>query len=64
VIAPIIAGFLFNAGYSLPTVSILLALGSLFAAAVLLMLRLDSEPASQQKRSDLGTRIPAAKGAH
>jgi benzoate transport len=64
VIAPIIAGFLFNAGYSLPTVSILLAMGSLFAAAVLLMLRLDSEPASQQKRSDLGTQFPAPGRAH
>ena len=33
VFAPIIAGFLFAAGYSLPTVALLLGLGSLFAAA-------------------------------
>ena len=40
VLAPIIAGFLFEAGVALPTVSILMSLGSTLAAAALLMLRL------------------------
>jgi MFS family permease len=43
VLAPIVAGFLFAAGYSLPTVAMLLALGSLLAAGMLLMLALDSD---------------------
>jgi benzoate transport len=41
VLAPILAGFLFAAGYSLPTVALLLGAGSLFAAGVLLFLRVD-----------------------
>jgi MFS family permease len=41
VLAPIIAGFLFAAGYSLPTVSLTMALGSLLAAGVLLWLKLE-----------------------
>ena len=41
-LAPIIAGFLFTAGYSLPTVSLTMALGSLFAAGVLLLLKLET----------------------
>jgi MFS family permease len=43
VLAPIIAGFLFTAGYSLPTVSFTMALGSLLAAGVLLLLKIDTE---------------------
>ena len=43
VLAPIIAGFLFAAGYSLPTVATILALGSLMAAIVLSMLKLESD---------------------
>jgi benzoate transport len=43
VLAPIIAGFLFTAGYTLPTVALLMGLGSLFAAGVLLMLKLERE---------------------
>jgi len=43
VLAPIIAGFLFAAGYSLPMVALTLALGSLVAAGVLLLLRLEPE---------------------
>ena len=42
VLAPIIAGFLFTAGYSLPTVALTLALGSLFAAAALSLLRVET----------------------
>ena len=41
VLAPIIAGFLFAAGYVLPTVAFLMALGSIFAAGVLLMLKIE-----------------------
>src|SRR5262245_530166 len=43
VLAPIIAGYLFEAGYTLPTVSLMMAFGSTMAAAVLLLLKLDSE---------------------
>jgi len=43
VLAPIIAGFLFAAGYSLPTVALILSLGSLVAGAVLLLLKLENE---------------------
>jgi benzoate transport len=43
VLAPIIAGFLFTAGYTLPMVSLLMGLGSLFAAGALLMLKLERE---------------------
>ena len=48
VLAPIIAGFLFVAGFSLPAVALGMALGSLFGAAVLLLLKLDS-PARQPR---------------
>jgi benzoate transport len=44
VLAPIIAGFLFNAGYSLPVVALTMASGSLLAAAVLIMLKLADRP--------------------
>ena len=43
VLAPIIAGFLFEGGLALPWVSLLMALGSLFAAGVLLFLVLKPE---------------------
>ena len=38
-LAPIIAGFLFQAGYGLPAVSMLMAFGSTMAAIVLLFLK-------------------------
>jgi benzoate transport len=41
VLAPIIAGFLFEAGFTLPIVSFTMALGSLAAAGVLLRLKLE-----------------------
>lgn len=48
VLAPIIAGFLFEAGYSLPTVAFLLGLGSTLGAAVLLFLKLETDrPAAE-----------------
>jgi len=43
VLAPIIAGFLFTAGFSLPSVSIAMAAGSTLAACTLLMLKLESD---------------------
>ncbi|GAB1269430.1 MFS transporter [Aurantivibrio infirmus] len=39
VLSPILAGFLFDAGFGLPTVAFILALGSLIAAALLLFLK-------------------------
>jgi benzoate transport len=50
VLAPIIAGFLFEAGYTLPTVSVLMAFGSTAAAIVLLFLKLGSEGAAEPVR--------------
>jgi len=47
VLAPIIAGFLFEAGYGLSSVSLLMAFGATMAAAVLLLLKLDTEGSSQ-----------------
>jgi MFS family permease len=43
VLAPILAGFLFTAGYSLQIVSLTMATGSLVAAGVLLFLKLERE---------------------
>ncbi|MGQ9427353.1 MFS transporter [Gilvimarinus sp. F26214L] len=43
VVSPIIAGFLFDAGNTLGTVAIVMALGSLFAAGALLFLKLKPE---------------------
>jgi len=43
VLAPIIAGFLFAANFSLPTVSLFMSLGSLVAAVVLLQLRVEEK---------------------
>lgn len=62
VLAPIIAGFLFTAGYGLPAVSVIMALGSLVAAGVLLMLKLEGDrPASQpEPRRAPGAHVPAA----
>ncbi|HEY7449587.1 MAG TPA: MFS transporter [Vicinamibacterales bacterium] len=61
VLAPIIAGFLFAAGYSLPSVALLLALGSLFAAGMLLMLKLESDQpqAPREERRTAPTQVPA-----
>lgn len=45
VTAPIVAGFLFKAGYSLPSVALIMSLGSLISVAVLALLRLKSKDA-------------------
>jgi hypothetical protein len=47
VLAPITAGYLFKWGYSLPTVAVYMAMGSLVAAGVLALLKLKpDQPAS------------------
>ncbi len=43
VLAPIFAGLLFSAGYSLPTTALVLAMGSFFGAGMLMLLKLDTE---------------------
>ena len=43
VLAPIIAGFLFTAGFSLQTVALTMALGSAVAAGVLLLLKMETD---------------------
>jgi benzoate transport len=48
VLAPIIAGFLFTAGFSLPTVSLTMAVGSTLAAITLVMLKLESDKPAPQ----------------
>ena len=45
VLAPIIAGFLFTAGYPLPTVALTMSLGSLIAAGILSFLTLETDQA-------------------
>ena len=45
VLAPILAGFLFTAGFSLPSVSFAMAAGSTLAACTLLLLKLESDKA-------------------
>jgi benzoate transport len=56
VLAPIIAGFLFEAGIGLPTVSILMSLGSILAAGTLLWLKLrpdEPQPVEAQPAAGL-----------
>jgi benzoate transport len=50
VLAPIIAGFLFTAGYSLPTVALLLALGSLLAAFILMLLKIEMDRTAEGRQ--------------
>jgi MFS family permease len=54
VLAPAVAGFLFSAGYGVPAISILMALGSFVAAGVLLFLKLTPDVHDEQ---------PVEKGA-
>jgi MFS family permease len=65
VLAPIVAGFLFAAGYSLPTVALLLALGSILGAGMLLMLELDTDrpPTARAERRPDPARVPSASQA-
>ncbi len=50
VIAPIIAGFLFNAGYGLPATALALSVGSLLGAGMLLLLKLDAGGTAEAAR--------------
>jgi len=61
VLAPIIAGFLFTAGYSLPTVALLMSFGSLVAAGILSFLKIETDQAvtSTPQRTVRATAIPA-----
>ncbi len=61
VLAPIIAGFMFAAGYSLPIVALMLAFGSFMAAIVLLFLTLETDrpPEETQKRRAPLRQFPA-----
>jgi MFS family permease len=57
VLAPILAGFLFTAGYSLQIVSLTMATGSLLAAGVLLFLKLERETFSARVTGDNGSPV-------
>ena len=52
VLAPIIAGFLFEAGYELSSVGLFLAFGSLIAAIVLIFLKLVSHEGSDEQEKE------------
>ena len=56
VLSPVVAGFLFQAGYTLPLVAILMSVGSLVAAGLLMMLKL--KPA--QSDAELDRAVPRA----
>jgi hypothetical protein len=62
VLAPIVAGFLFTYGYSLPSVALTMSLGSLVAAGILSLLKLETDqPAAERpERALRTTAIPAA----
>jgi benzoate transport len=61
VLAPIIAGFLFTAGYPLPTVALMMSFGSLVAAGILSFLKLETDQpvAARPERQVRATTIPA-----
>jgi MFS family permease len=48
VLSPIIAGYLFNAGISVPTVATFMALGSLVAAIIISFLKLRPDDAGEE----------------
>lgn len=50
VLAPILAGFLLNGGYSLSITAFVMALGSIFGAGMLLLLKLDTEASAEPGR--------------
>jgi MFS family permease len=56
VLAPIFAGLLFSAGYSLPTTALVLGMGSFFGAGMLMLLKLDTErPVLEDGGRQMGT---------
>jgi len=61
VVGPVIAGFLFEAGFGLPGVSAAMALGSSLAAALLIMLKLKPEDPAAEREEE--TRASAVSGA-
>ena len=63
VLAPIIAGFLFSAGYSLPFVALTMASGSLLAAGVLLWLKLGDRPVVPREDRPLRPPMPEPRPA-
>ena len=58
VLAPAVAGFLFKAGWGVPSISILMALGSLVAAGVLVFLKLTPDARDEQP-VEQGAGLPA-----
>jgi len=65
VLAPAAAGFLFEAGWGVPGISVLMALGSLVAAGVLLMLKLKPDaPEPQAAEQEEGVSPIAGAVAH
>ena len=61
VLAPIIAGFLFTAGYPLPTVALTMSFGSLIAAGILSFLKLETDQpvTARPDRPVRATPVPA-----
>jgi benzoate transport len=58
-LAPVIAGFLFTGGYTLQTVAIVMGLGSLFGAAMLVLLKLeDDRPAAERETHPARGTVP------
>jgi MFS family permease len=63
VLAPIIAGFLFTAGWPLPAVALTMAFGSLVAAGILSFLKLETDqPVTARPERQVGTRAIPATG--
>jgi MFS transporter, AAHS family, vanillate permease len=62
VLAPAVAGFLFEAGWGVPAISILMALGSLVAAGVLVFLKLTPDVRDEQPAQE-GVGVAAALGS-
>ncbi len=60
-LGPVVAGFLFQAGYFRTTVAVIMALGSLMAALVLLLLKLESDRAAEAPVRGVRSEL---KGAH
>jgi len=60
VLAPIIAGFLFQANLELRTVAMIMALGSLLAAGVLSMLKLKPETPEGEELEESRSETPTA----
>jgi benzoate transport len=60
VLAPIVAGFLFKAGYGLPVVAFTMGLGSLIAACVLLLLKLHADNPETGREANRATTMSAS----